>query len=150
MTQEGKATTTRTTFSRETAISITINAAPATVWRLLTTATDYARWNSTVISLEGDISLGNTIQLVSKLDPKRVFKLKVKKFEPEKELIWGDGQGQRVYTLTDNGTGSVQFSMVERIGGFLFPLFASYIPPFDASFEQFAADLKRAAEAKRA
>ena len=83
MTQEGKATTTRAIFSRETAIGITINATPATVWRLLTTASDYARWNSTVISVAGDISLGNTIQLVSKLDPKRVFKLKVKKFEPE-------------------------------------------------------------------
>jgi hypothetical protein len=36
--------------------------------------------------------------------------------------------------------------MSERIGGPLFPLFASYIPPFDESFERFAADLKKEAE----
>jgi hypothetical protein len=37
--------------------------------------------------------------------------------------------------------------MTEKIGGPLFPLFASSIPSFDASFERFAADLKREAEA---
>ena len=36
--------------------------------------------------------------------------------------------------------------MVEKIGGPLFPLFANMIPPFDASFEQFAKDLKNEAE----
>jgi len=36
--------------------------------------------------------------------------------------------------------------MREKIGGPMFPLFAKMIPPFDASFEQFAADLKAEAE----
>jgi hypothetical protein len=36
--------------------------------------------------------------------------------------------------------------MSEKIGGPLFPLFARMIPPFDESFNQFAADLKKAAE----
>ena len=36
--------------------------------------------------------------------------------------------------------------MTEKIGGFMFPLYGKYIPPFDESFEQFASDLKREAE----
>jgi len=36
--------------------------------------------------------------------------------------------------------------MREKIGGPLFPLFAKMIPPFDDSFDQFAADLKEEAE----
>jgi hypothetical protein len=36
--------------------------------------------------------------------------------------------------------------MTEKIGGSIFPLFARFIPPFDVSFEQFAADLKKEAE----
>ena len=36
--------------------------------------------------------------------------------------------------------------MVEKIGGLMFPLFASQIPSFDESFEQFTADLKKEAE----
>ena len=37
--------------------------------------------------------------------------------------------------------------LTETIGGPLFPLFASQIPSFDTSFEQFTLDLKQAAEA---
>jgi hypothetical protein len=36
--------------------------------------------------------------------------------------------------------------MQEKIGGPLFPLFAGMIPSFDASFDQFALDLKNEAE----
>ena len=144
--QEGKAVTTRTTFSRETSIHTTILADPAIVWALLTRASDVSRWNSTVVSIKGDIKPGETIELKSTLDEKRTFKLKIKEFVPEKRLVWGDSQGSRVYTI-DRGAGNgVLFTMSEKIGGPLFPLFARYIPPFDESFEHFAADLKREAE----
>lgn len=142
----GKATTTKTTFSRETSVSIEVNAPPAVLWGLLTSASEYPRWNSTVISIEGKIALGETIKLTSTLDPKRIFTLKVKEFDAEKRLVWGDGMGNRMYTLEKNGDTTV-FSMTEKIGGPVFPLFARFIPSFDASFEQFAADLKKAAEA---
>lgn len=143
----GKATTIKTTFSRETSIGIEIKADPAILWALLTNARDYPRWNSTVIAIDGNIALGETIKLKSILDRKRTFKLKVKEFEPAKRLVWGDGQGNRVYELTNNGNGTVAFSMTEKIGGLMFPLYAKYIPPFDKSFEQFAGDLKKEAEA---
>ena len=67
-------------------------------------------------------------------------------FEPEKKLVWGDGQGNRVYTITKNGSGSVTFSMTEKIGGLMFPMYAKMIPSFDQSFEQFASDLKKESE----
>jgi len=54
--------------------------------------------------------------------------------------------GTRVYSLASNQQGGTRFSMSEMIGGPLFPLFARMIPPFDESFNQFAADLKKAAE----
>ena len=144
--QNGKATTVKTTFSRETSVGIEIKADAPIVWALLTNASDYPRWNSTVISIEGDIALGEQIKLKSTLDPKRIFKLRIKTFEPESKMAWGDGQGNRVYTLTDQGNNTLSFYMHEKIGGLMFPLYAKYIPPFDQSFEQFAADLKREAE----
>jgi uncharacterized protein YndB with AHSA1/START domain len=142
----GKATTTRSTFSRETSISTTIQADPAIVWALLTHAADYPRWNSTVTSIKGNIRQGETVELMSTLDAKRTFKLKVKEFVPEKRLVWGDAMGNRTYTIDKGQGGSVVFTMREKIGGPLFPLFAGMIPSFDESFEQFAADLKREAE----
>jgi uncharacterized protein YndB with AHSA1/START domain len=142
----GKATTVKTTFSRETSVSIQIKADAAIVWNLLTNASRYPKWNSTVTSIEGNIALGETIRLKSTLDAKRTFKLKVKEFEPEKRLVWGSGQGNRIYTITKNTDGSITFSMTEKIGGLMFPMYAKMIPPFDLSFEQFANDLKKEAE----
>jgi uncharacterized protein YndB with AHSA1/START domain len=145
-TRDGKATTTKKTFSRETSVSTTIFADPSIVWALLTRAADIPRWNSTITSLKGEIREGKTIELKSTLDEKRTFKLKVKEFVPEKRLVWGDSQGSRVYTIDKGAGGGVLFSMTEKIGGPLFPLFANYIPSFDESFERYAADLKKEAE----
>ena len=145
--QEGKASTIRKTFSRETSVQATIFADPAIVWALLTHASDFPRWNSTVTSVKGAIKAGETIELKSKLDEKRAFKLKIREFIPEKRLVWGDSQGSRVYTIDKGVGGGIIFTMSEKIGGPLFPLFARYIPLFDESFQRFAADLKKEAEA---
>lgn len=145
--QTGKAITVKKTFSRETMVSNNIQADPSIIWSLLTNASDFSRWNSTVISIEGDIQPAGKIALKSTLDPKRTFKLRVITFEPEKTLVWGDPMGKRTYTLVNQGDGTVEFTMREKIGGPLFPLFAGMIPSFDQAFEQFAADLKKEAEA---
>ena len=145
-TGEGKAKTIKKTFSRETSVSTTIQADPSIVWALLTHASDFPRWNSTVTSMKGEIREGGTVELKSILDEKRTFKLKVKEFVPEKRLVWGDAMGSRVYMLTRGNGGSTHFSMTEKIGGPLFPLFAGSIPSFDEVFERYAADLKKEAE----
>ena len=145
MAQDGKATTIKKAFSRETTVSIEIAAHESIVWSLLTNAADYHRWNSTIISLEGEIVMNGRIQLKSTLDEKRTFKLKIKTFLPEYYLEWGDGRGSRIFTL-EKVEGGVIFKMSEKIGGVMFPMYAKYIPPFDESFEHFASDLKREAE----
>ena len=78
---------------------------------------------------------------------KRTFKLKIKEFEPNKIMVWGDAMGKRTYRLQKEGNRTL-FTMTEKIGGIMFPLFANKIPPFDNSFEQFTADLKKEAESK--
>jgi uncharacterized protein YndB with AHSA1/START domain len=145
--QNGKASTTKKTFSRTTSITETIDAPASVIWAMLTNADDFEKWNTTVVSLEGEIKEGEKIKLVSTLDTSRTFKLKVKEMIPEQKLVWGDGLGKRTYTLEAKGS-STQFSMTEKIGGVMFPLFASKIPSFDTSFEQFVKDLKQEAEAR--
>jgi uncharacterized protein YndB with AHSA1/START domain len=142
----GKAVTIKKTFSRETSVSIDIQADTSIIWALLVNASDMPRWNSTLVSMEGEITKGGKIELKSTLDPKRVFKLSVKEFEPDHLLVWGDAMGKRVFTLKSIGQGLTHFTMSERIGGPIFPLFAKMIPSFDQSFEQFAKDLKKEAE----
>lgn len=146
VSSNGKAVTTKKIFGRETAVSIDVQADRSIIWALLTNANDFPRWNSTVISIDGTIALGKKIKLKAKLDPKREFKLKVKEFDADNRLVWGDAMGNRVYTLKSIGNNLTNFSMVEKIGGPLFPLFAKMIPPFDEVFEQYAKDLKNEAE----
>lgn len=142
------AKTTKRFFSRETEVAIDIDAPASVVWALLTDAGGYPAWNSTVLGIEGRIAKGETIALRSVLDPKRTFKLRVKEMREPELLVWGDGMGTRTYELTPRGEHGVTFSMHERIGGPIFPLFAGMIPSFDGSFDQFAADLKKKAEAR--
>jgi uncharacterized protein YndB with AHSA1/START domain len=140
------ARTTRRLFSRETEVETDIHASPAAVWAILTDGTRFSEWTSTVLSIEGTIGPGERIRLRSSLDPKRTFKLTVREFAPPSTLAWGDAMGTRTYSLAPKPNGIVRFRMHEKIGGPLFPLFARMIPSFDASFEQFAHDLKRRAE----
>mgnify|MGYP000132615716 CR=1 FL=1 len=145
--QDGKANTVKKTFSRTTTINKTINAEAATIWPILTNASDFNKWNSTVVSIQGNIAESEKIALVSTLDTSRTFKLKVKEFVPNQKLVWGDAMGERTFTLQQDGEQTL-FTMSEKIGGFMFPLFAGKIPSFDASFEQFVADLTKEAESK--
>lgn len=142
----GIALTVKKVFSRETTVSIDIQADPSIIWSLLTNATDFPRWNSTVISIEGNIVEQGKIRLKAALDPGRVFKLSIKEFQPDNTLVWGDAMGKRTFRIRSIGQGLTNFRMSEKIAGPLFPLFARMIPSFDESFGQFAADLKKEAE----
>jgi len=140
-----KAHTVKKFFSRETIVSVDIGATPEKVWQVITDLSNYKKWNTTIVSIEGEVKLGGHITLVPTLNPTRTFKLKIKTFEPNHKLVSGDMMGNRTYLLERNGDGT-HFTMTEKIGGPLFPLFANMIPSFDESFDTFASDLKKETE----
>jgi hypothetical protein len=151
MTATGKATSSKTTFSRVCSVSTNIRAKPEVIWGLLTNAANMPKWNSTVISVEGNIKLGEKIALKSISDPNRIFNLKIAEFNPPTKLVWGDGdapmfKGVRTYTLTPKSDGTTDFNMTEVISGLLLLMIGGSLPDFKPVFEQYAADLKRAAE----
>jgi uncharacterized protein YndB with AHSA1/START domain len=140
------AVTTKTLFSRETTVSITINATPEKIWGILTDVHSYNRWNSTIVTLEGEMRAGGKLKLISTLDPKRTFNLTVSVFEPYTKIVSTDNMmGARTFLLEQTTSGT-RFTMTEKIGGPLFPFFARMIPPFDESFNAYAQDLKTEAE----
>jgi hypothetical protein len=150
-TDDGIGNTISKTFSRTTAVRILVNATPEIIWALLTSAADFPRWNSTIKSIEGTIAPGKKIRLKTTMDEKRTFTLKVATIEPEKLMVWASGQapffqGLRTYTIEKRSSGVSLFTMTETLSGLMFPLAAKQIPDFKASFEQYAADLKKEAE----
>ena len=121
------------------------------VWTLLTDASSYARWNGSLLSIEGEIVEGGTVSLVPKANPRRTFKLRVSGVRAPIAMTWSDGmplglfRGVRTFELMDRG-GSTAFSMREVYSGPLAGLIGRSIPDMTESFEQFADGLKEAAE----
>jgi hypothetical protein len=141
-------------MTKRYSVTRSIQATPAVVWGLLTDASTYADWNPTIVSIQGPIGLNGTVSLVSTVNPKRTFKVKVDVMEPSRRLVWSDGmplglfKGERTFLLEPSG-GGTQFTMTEEYTGLMSGLIFKSIPDLTESFNQFADGLKSAAEAAR-
>lgn len=131
--------------------STTIDAAPPAVWAILTDAPGYARWDSGVERVEGDIAPGQKIKVQSKANPGRTFPVVVTEFTPDRKMTWTGGmpmglfKGVRTFTLTPEA-GRTRFQMREEYTGPLLPLIWRSMPDLGPSFRQFADGLKARAE----
>src|SRR5262245_21778753 len=99
-------------FSLVCRVVVDIEAPAERIWRLLTTANDVARWNSTVTSIEGDIVEGERIRLkVPGTD--RVFTPRISGVVPCEKMTWTGGfapmfKGVRTFELTPGDGGSTR------------------------------------------
>jgi uncharacterized protein YndB with AHSA1/START domain len=140
------------TFRQECSVSTDIQAPPEKIWALLTRADDMVRWNSTLTSVEGNVELGGTVRMRVPEAPGRTFKVKVTKFDPNREMVWRDGNpvmflGERTYSLTPSPDGTAtRFQMTEVFSGLMLPMIAKRLPDFGPIFERYAADLKTESE----
>ena len=131
---------------------VIINATPERIWKLLTDAPNYPSWNPSVERIEGTIAPGETIKVIVKVNPGRVFPVKVTEFQPGKRMVWSGGmplglfKGERTYSLEPGGGGTTNFTMREEYTGPLLSMIWKSIPDLGPSFEQFATGLKAGAE----
>jgi hypothetical protein len=133
-------------------VSRRIDAPADRVWDLLTDASSYGDWNRAVVSIKGTIAPGNTISLVSIVNPKRTFTLRITEMTPPNRLVWSDGmplglfKGERTYLIQPR-EGVTHFAMTEEFTGLLAGVVTKAIPDLTESFNLFADCLKTAAEA---
>ncbi len=147
----GKCVHTKKAFTQTNTVTINISATPEKIWSLLTDASTLPTWNTTVNSLEGTIAEGETVKLVAAVAPERTFKINVRNVEANRQMKWKDGampmfRGVRTYTLTPKGDGTTDFTMTEKMKGLMFPMIKGSLPDFTQPFEDYARDLKAAAE----
>jgi hypothetical protein len=132
----------------------TINASPETIWDILTDAEGYPKWDPNMVRLEGTIAPGQKLKAYTTLDPNRAFPAKVTTFEPDKKMVWSSGlplglfKGERTFTITPNGDGSVEFKSREEFTGLLLPIFGRAMPDLTPTFRSFVAGLKKEAESR--
>ena len=147
----GVAEKTRTDNALDYSVAIKISASPEVVWEILTNASKYTSWNSTITKLEGTIASGGELKLTSIDKPDKVFDLKVTTFEAPKRMIWEDGGmmflGVRQFTLVPQADNTTVFAMSETFSGGMLGMIEGSLPDFTKSFTTFAADLKKRVEA---
>lgn len=150
MQTESLSQKTGSTFRLECRVAITIAAPPEKIWALLTDAAGFARWNTTVTSVEGTIALGERVKIRVPVS-ERTFSPKVTAFVPNERMVWSDGmapmfKGERTFTLTPRPDGTTDFEMVETFSGLMLPMIKGSLPDFGPVFDQYARDLKKEAE----
>ncbi|MFN8523538.1 MAG: SRPBCC domain-containing protein [Chloroflexota bacterium] len=128
-------------------------AAPAErIWQILTDASAYPTWNSTVDGVDGRIALGEKVTVRAKISHGRAFPVTVRELEPNKRMVWSSSmplglfKGQRTFTLDPLPDGTVEFAMTEVFTGLLAPLIGKSIPDLQPAFDAFAECLKACAE----
>ena len=127
-----------------------IRSKPERVWQTLV---DTGRWpglDSSIERVDGIPALGATVTVHAKVG--RAFPLKVVDFVPNQRMVLAGGmllglfKGQRTYSVTSEGDGTVTFAMREVFSGLLAPLITKSIPDLQPSFDEFAATLKTRSE----
>jgi hypothetical protein len=143
-------TQSRGVFSLACRVALNIRAPAARVWNLLTDAKGFARWNSTVTQVEGQIAEGERLRLHVP-GTNRTFTPWVSGVVADTRMTWTGGffpvfKGVRTFELSKCGDDSTEFVMEERFTGLLLPIVKGSMPDFGPVFERYAEDLKREAE----
>lgn len=131
--------------------SITISASKERIWKILTDFKKYPSWNSFIMSVSGDVKVGNQIKV--QLEG-MTFKPVVLVFTKNTELKWlghlwfkGLFDGEHTFKLTDNGNGTTNFEQSEIFTGVLVPLFSRSLDKnTKKGFEKMNRELKLQAE----
>lgn len=133
------------------AAAITIEAAPEVVWKILTDAAGYPRWDKTMDRIEGRLASGEMVKFYTHLSD-QAFPVRVTEFRPMEKLMFTGGmplglfKSQRTHLLTTVGDGQTRFTTEEVFSGLLLPIFGRNIPDLTENFQTFVRALKQAAE----
>ncbi|MFK7905333.1 MAG: SRPBCC family protein [Chitinophagales bacterium] len=138
---------------KEIKTAIQISASPKRVWEVFTNFEDYGNWNPFILSIEGNVKMGERIKINA---GGMRFKPEVLAFEENKELRWkgkflfeGIFDGEHIFLIEDNKDGTVTFKQEEKFSGILVGLFAKKLDTeTKEGFKQMNRKLKELAENK--
>ena len=138
-------------MTKQIKTSITINASKEKVWQILTDFSAYPEWYPFIKSINGEVKVGNCIQI--KL-PEMTFKPTVLTYTKNTELKWlghlwfkGLFDGEHKFYISDNGDGTTNFEQSEIFKGVLVKLFSKKLDKdTKKGFQQMNRELKLRAE----
>jgi uncharacterized protein YndB with AHSA1/START domain len=131
----------------------TINAAPSTVWTILTDPRGYADWNPEIIGIDGSFALGERITARVRISSGAVRRvpMRVTALESPTHMEWTGGMplglfvGRRTFTVKPVAGGS-EFRLHLRMSGPLAGPIGRSVGDRQPEVDSFAAGLKARAE----
>jgi hypothetical protein len=141
---------TRSAFAAVCSVSVNIRAPAQAVWSLLTDASGFPKWNSTVTAIDGEIREGQRLRIHAP-GTDRTFTPLVSGVVANQAMTWTGGvallfKGVRTFRLTAREDGTTDFAMRERFAGLMMPFVGRSLPDFRPIFTRYANDLRIAAE----
>ena len=136
---------------KEINTSITINATPEKVWKILTDYDAYPDWNPFLSLMEGDFEKGNKVKIVA---GGMTFKPIILNIDDKKEIRWkgkflikGLFDGEHILRIKNNNDGTITFHQEEIFTGLLVGLFSKKLDnETKPGFEEMNLKLKELAE----
>jgi len=140
---------------QEYTTSATIDAAPDTVWAILTDGSGYPAWNPEIIAVDGTMALGGRIVAHVRLGDGAVRRVpqRVTVLEAPTRMQWTGGLpfglfvGRRTFTVVPRGSGA-EFRMHLEMSGPLASLILKSVGDRQPEIDRFSAALKQRAEAR--
>lgn len=115
---------------------IIIKSTPSQVWRVLTDFEKYPEWNPFIVSLKGQVDVGERITVTIKPvnGSVMIFKPVVLSCIKNKEICWqgnlfvkGLFDGKHSFKLINNNDGTTTFIQSEFFSGIFIPFFSNMI-----------------------
>jgi uncharacterized protein YndB with AHSA1/START domain len=130
-----------------------INAAPETVWRILTDAAGYASWNPEIVDIQGSLAANARITARVKVGGGAIrgVSMRVTTFVTPSLMVWVGGlplglfTGTRTFSVTPRD-GGTEFHMHLRMAGPLSGLIEKSVGDRQPEIDSFSAALKTRAE----
>ena len=132
-----------------------IEAPPEVVLRVLTDFAAYPEWNPFIVRIEGDLAVGQILDLTIQPPGRRVmtFRPKVLRCEPNRELRWlghflvpGLFDGEHAHLLDGLEAGRTRYSQSDAFRGLLVPLTGSLLAATQQGFDAMNTAFKARAE----
>lgn len=131
-----------------------IDAAPKTVWKALTDAAAYEKWNPEINGIAGRFEPGRKFTVRVKITGGQIrsVTMRVTTFDPPAHMVWTGGLplglfvGRRTFTVSSQGTGA-EFRMHLSMTGPLARLILSTLGDRQPEIDSFSAALKAHIEA---
>ncbi|MBV9790053.1 MAG: SRPBCC domain-containing protein [Chloroflexi bacterium] len=134
--------------------SIDIDATPEAIWAVLIDTTSWPMFDAYSERIEGQLALGETITVYSKLAPGRAFPVKITTLEQPRQMAWSNTaplgvlKSVRTHTISTHGSGS-RFEINEVVSGPMLAVLGGALPDLNEPFAAFCSGLKARVEGQQ-